>query len=44
MTLYQKVKALLRLYKYQEFILENVGNESPYYKELQISKVMLFNK
>ena len=40
-TWFQKVKALLRFNKYKKFILKNIGNKSPYYKELQIGKAMI---
>ena len=41
LTLKQKLTAKFRLKKYQRFILENIGNHSPYYRELEGCKEMI---
>lgn len=40
-TLIQRIKAMLRLYKYRRFICKNIGDESPYYKALSQCMAML---
>ncbi len=43
LTLKQKFIVKFRLNKYQRFILQNIGKNSPYYKELEICKKMIKN-
>lgn len=41
LTLKQKITVKFRLNRYQKFILKNIGENSPYYRELEICKKMI---
>lgn len=40
LSLFHRGKAILRLYKYQKFIMENIGSKSPYCEEVLTGKEM----
>lgn len=44
LSLIERVKAMMRLNKYQKFIIENIGKESPYFEEYLNGKRILGKK